>query len=65
MLFYTITGKRLLLKDAIEKKLVSIKDWQKKAITIIEAEKSQILIFENYEIILTNNNCIIKPSSLN
>lgn len=63
--FYTITGKRLLLKDAIEKKLVSIKDWQKKAITIIEAEKSQILIFENYEIILTNNNCIIKPSSLN
>ena len=59
--FRTINAENLSIKDAIESKLVSIEDWKKYALQITEEESGEILKFENYEILVTSEECIIRP----
>ena len=59
--FRTINAENLSIKDAIESKLVSIEDWKKYALRITEEESGEILKFENYEILVTSEECIIRP----
>ena len=59
--FRTINAENLSIKDAIESKLVSIEDWKKYALRITEEESGEILEFENYEILVNSNECIIRP----
>ena len=61
--FRTINAENLSIKDAIESKLVSIEDWKKYALRITEEESGEILEFENYEILVTSGECIIRPLS--
>lgn len=59
--FRTINAENLSIKDAIESNLVSIEDWKKYALQITEEESGEILKFENYEILVTSEECIIRP----
>ena len=59
--FRTINAENLSIKDAIESNLVSIEDWKKYALRITEEESGEILKFENYEILITSEECIIRP----
>ena len=59
--FRTINAENLSIKDAIESNLVSIEDWKKYALRITEEESGEILKFENYEILVTSEECIIRP----
>ena len=58
--FRTINAENLSIKDAIESNLVSIEDWKKYALQITEEESGEILKFENYEILVTSEECIIR-----
>ena len=59
--FRTINAENLSIKDAIESNLVSIEDWKKYALRITEEESGEILKFENYEILVTTGECVIRP----
>ena len=59
--FRTINAENLSVKDAIESNLVSIEDWKNYALRITEEESGEILKFENYEILVTSEECIIRP----
>ena len=59
--FRTINAENLSIKDAIESNLVMIEDWKKYALQITEEESGEILKFENYEILVTSEECIIRP----
>lgn len=61
--FRTINEKCISLKDAIDKKLVSIKDWKRGAWYVFEDNDTELLRYESYEIVLTKNECIIRPVS--
>lgn len=58
--FRTINAENLSIKDAIESNLVSIEDWKKYALRITEEESGEVLKFENYEILVTSEECIIR-----
>ena len=49
------------LKDAIEKKLVSLNEWRRYALKTYETEDEEVLIYQSHEIIITSDECIIKP----
>ena len=61
-LYYTsVSGKNISLNDAITNELVSIENWRKKAREIVKVGNTEILRYENYEIAITDGNCIIRP----
>ena len=59
--FRTINAENLSIKDAIESNLVSIEDWKNYALRITEEENGEVLKFENYEILVTTGECVIRP----
>ena len=59
--FRTVNAENMSIKEAIEKKLVSIEEWRKYAWKIKKDGDSEILQFENYEIVITYDNCVIRP----
>lgn len=61
-LYYTtVLAHNIPLKEAVGQGLVSIKDRQKKARDIINDGDTEILRYENYEIVITGTDCIIRP----
>ena len=61
--YRTYNEKSISLKDAINNKLVSIKDWRRGAWYIFKDNDTEILRYESYEIAITKNECIIRPVS--
>lgn len=59
--FNTISSKVVPLKEVVEKELISVKDLENKADAITKNGDIKILIFENYEIVLEYDSCIIRP----
>ena len=61
--YRTFSAKSISLKDAIEKELVSLKDWRRGAWYIFKDNGTEILRYESYEIAIANDECIIRPVS--
>jgi len=61
--FRNINAENVPIKEAIENKLVSIKEWKKYAWKIKKSGDTDILKYDNYEIACDNNECIIRPLS--
>ncbi len=61
--FRTIDAKNISIQEVIEKKLSSIKEWEKYSKRIKNRKNSEILIFENYEMYITSKEIIIRPRS--
>ena len=59
--FRTINAENMSIKEALEKKLVSIEEWEKYAWKIKKDGDAETLQFENYEIVITYDDCIIRP----
>ena len=59
--FRTVNAENISIRDAIENNLVSIKEWKKYAWKVKKDGDSEILQFENYEIVITYDECIIRP----
>ena len=59
--FRSIDAENVSIKDAIENNLVSIEDWRKYARNIKTDGDIAILQFENYEIAVSSDECIIRP----
>ena len=61
--YLTFDDKRVSLKEALDKKLVSMKDWRRGAWYIFQNNDTEILRYESYEIAINKNECIIRPVS--
>ena len=61
--FRTIDAENMPIKEALEKKLVSIEEWKKYAWKVKKDGETEILQFENYEIAIGYGECIIRPIS--
>lgn len=61
--FRTIKAKDITLKEVLDKNLVSIDEWEKYAWSVVKENNSKILKFENYEIYVDKDECIIRPLS--
>ena len=59
--FRTVNAENMSIKEAIENNLVSIKEWKKYAWKIKKEGDAEILQFENYEIVIAYDDCIIRP----
>ncbi len=59
--FRTFDAENLSIKDAIENNLVSIADWRKSAWHLKKEGEAEIYQYENYEILVTSDECIIRP----
>ncbi len=59
--FRTVNAENMSIKEAIENNLVSIKEWKKYAWKIKKDGDSEILQFENYEIVIAYDDCVIRP----
>ena len=59
--FISINNKHISLKVAIDEELVSVRDWIKKAWNIKKDGNIEILQYENYEIAIDDNDCVIRP----
>ena len=59
--FRTINAEDMPIKEALAKSLVSIEEWRKYASKIQQNEELEILKFENYEIVINHDECIIRP----
>ncbi len=59
--FISLTAENIPIKEAIEDNLVSINDWRKYAWKIEKAGDAEILQYENYEIVITRDECVIRP----
>ena len=59
--FRTVNAENMSIKEAIEKKLVSIEEWRKYAWKVKKDGDAEILQFENYEIVIAYDDCIIRP----
>ena len=59
--FRTIDAENLSMKEAFEKELVSINDWRKYAMKKRKEKDTEILVFDYYEIAITEEECIIRP----
>lgn len=59
--FRSIDAQNVSIKEAIDKGLVSIEDWKKYAFSVEKSGKIEILRFDNYEIYLDTEVCIIRP----
>ena len=49
------------IKEALDKKLVSIKEWEKYAFKVVKKGEYKILKYDNYEIAINDNECVIRP----
>ena len=61
--FRTVNAENMSIKEALEKKLVSIEEWRKYAWEIKKDGDAEILQFENYEIAIAYDDCVIRPLS--
>ena len=61
--FRSIDAKNVSIKEAINKKIVSINDWRKYANRIEKDGNNEIFKYDNYEIIVSSDECIIRPIS--
>ncbi len=61
--FRNVDAENVPIKEAIEKKLVSIAEWKKYARKIIRDGDAEVLKYENYEIACAYDDCIIGPLS--
>ena len=59
--FISFTDERLSIKEVIDESLVSIDEWRKYAWKTVKNEDSEILRFENYEILIASGECLIRP----
>ena len=59
--FRNVNAENVSIKKAIEENLVSIKEWRKYAWKIKKDGDAEILQFENYEIVIAYDDCIIRP----
>ena len=59
--FISVADEHISIKEAIENKLVSINEWKKYARKTIKDADTEILQFENYEIAITQDECVIRP----
>ena len=59
--FRTVDAENLSMKEAFEKELVSINDWRKYAKKKRKEKDTEILVFDYYEIAITEEECIIRP----
>ena len=59
--FTTVDAKNISLGEAVAKGLVSIDDWRKNAWKTVRNGETEILRYENYEIAISDGNCIIRP----
>ena len=59
--FISINAKQVSLKVAIDEELASVRDWRKKAWNIKKDGNIKILQYENYEIAIAYDDCIIRP----
>lgn len=61
--FRNVHAKNVSVKEAIDKKLVSIDEWKKYAFIINKSGNYEVLKFDNYEIACAPKVCIIRPLS--
>ena len=61
--FRNINAENISIKKAIEEKLVSISEWKRYAWKIKKDGDSEILQYDNYEIVCAYDDCIIRPIS--
>ncbi len=61
MYFISFSDDHIPLADAISTGLISIRDWQRAAWRIDYDGDTEVLVYENYEIIVTEDECIIRP----
>ena len=61
--FRSIDAKNVSIKEAINKKIVSINDWRKYANRIEKDGNNEIFKYDNYEIFVSSDECIIRPIS--
>ena len=61
--YRTFNAKYIMFKDALDKKMTSIEDWRKGAWYIFKEDDTEILRYESYEIVISKNECIIRPIS--
>ena len=59
--FRNINAQNVSIKEAIDKGLVSIEDWKKYAYRIQKSGKVEIFKYDNYEIYVDSEVCIIRP----
>ena len=59
--FRTVNAENMSIKEAIEKNLVSIEEWRKYAWKVKKDGDAEILQFENFEIVIAYDDCIIRP----
>ena len=59
--FISVNDKHISLKVAVDEELVSVRDWRKKAWSIKKDGNIEILQYENYEIAIVYDDCVIRP----
>lgn len=59
--FTSVNAENISIKEAIDKNLASIDDWKKYARKTERNGDTEILRYENYEIVVTPNECVIRP----
>lgn len=61
--FRSIKAQDVSIKEAINKKIVSISDWRKYAWKVKKDGNNEIFKYDNYEIFVSLDECIIRPLS--
>ncbi len=61
--FRSVDAKNVSIKEALDNNLVSLEDMKKYAFGIKQNDEEEILQYDNYEIAIINNDCIIRPKS--
>ena len=61
--FRNVSAENVPIREAIMKNLVSVDEWKKYAWTRKKEGDSEILRFDNYEIVIAYDDCIIRPIS--
>lgn len=59
--FRSIKAKNVSIKEVLDQGLTSIKEWEEYAWSIRKMSDGEILKFDNYEIYVTKDVCIIRP----
>ena len=59
--FRSVDAKNVSIKEAIDNNLVLIADWRKYAWKIKKDGDTEVLKYENYEIAITSDECVIRP----
>ena len=61
--FVTVDGNSIPIKDAIKNEDVSLTDWKRNAEKHRQSGNTEILQFDNYEIAITDKECVFRPIS--